>query len=227
MGVYTGTGPTDPTVGSKASVTAFGVPTSDALQALVSAGTAWTPTLGNVTTGTVTATYTQVGKLVYISVEFTAGTATAAAVVTLSTPGSLSAVRTQGLIAMNAGAMRSARVTTTTITLCADTTGANFGAGMTGGMAYVYDPKGRFRALCNMAMVDVEAVEPAGVDSRMPSQISSAIRTLPSDVRGIKFTSRTSVARSNGRHRKLNRSQRIARLSCDDLPRSTAMKMSF
>lgn len=129
MGVYTGTGPTDPVVGNKVSTTAFGVPTGDAIQALASAGTAWTPTLGNVTTGTVTATYTQVGKLVYVSVEFTAGTATAAAVVTLSTPASLSSVRTQGLIAMNAGALRSARVTTTTITLCADTAGANFGAG--------------------------------------------------------------------------------------------------
>jgi len=37
-------------------------------------------------------------------------------------------------------------------------TGRNFAAGMSGGIAYVYDPKGRFKALCNMAMVDVEPI---------------------------------------------------------------------
>src|SRR5690606_11879625 len=41
-------------------------------------------------------------------------------------------------------------------------TGRNFAAGMSGGIAYVYDPKGRFKDLCNMAMVDLEEVEPAG-----------------------------------------------------------------
>ncbi|MDX9997440.1 MAG: glutamate synthase large subunit [Phenylobacterium sp.] len=41
-------------------------------------------------------------------------------------------------------------------------TGRNFAAGMSGGIAYVYDPKGRFKDLCNMAMVDLEKVEPAG-----------------------------------------------------------------
>jgi glutamate synthase (NADPH/NADH) large chain len=37
-------------------------------------------------------------------------------------------------------------------------TGRNFAAGMSGGIAYVYDPKGRFKALCNMAMVDLEPI---------------------------------------------------------------------
>ena len=37
-------------------------------------------------------------------------------------------------------------------------TGRNFAAGMSGGIAYVYDPRARFRALCNSAMVDVEAI---------------------------------------------------------------------
>jgi glutamate synthase domain-containing protein 3 len=36
-------------------------------------------------------------------------------------------------------------------------TGRNFAAGMSGGVAYVYDEDGRFRERCNMAMVDVEA----------------------------------------------------------------------
>jgi glutamate synthase (NADPH/NADH) large chain len=37
-------------------------------------------------------------------------------------------------------------------------TGRNFAAGMSGGVAYVYDPKARFRDLCNPSMVELEAV---------------------------------------------------------------------
>jgi glutamate synthase (NADPH/NADH) large chain len=37
-------------------------------------------------------------------------------------------------------------------------TGRNFAAGMSGGVAYVYDPEGSFLALCNLAMVDVTPV---------------------------------------------------------------------
>src|SRR5438445_8416238 len=37
-------------------------------------------------------------------------------------------------------------------------TGRNFAAGMSGGIAYVYDPKGEFAAKCNMAMVDLNPV---------------------------------------------------------------------
>jgi glutamate synthase (NADPH/NADH) large chain len=40
-------------------------------------------------------------------------------------------------------------------------TGRNFAAGMSGGIAYVYDPDGRFKPLCNMAMVDLAPVGPA------------------------------------------------------------------
>jgi glutamate synthase (NADPH/NADH) large chain len=39
-------------------------------------------------------------------------------------------------------------------------TGRNFAAGMSGGVAYVYDPQGRFGTLCNLAMVDLEPVGP-------------------------------------------------------------------
>jgi glutamate synthase (NADPH/NADH) large chain len=38
-------------------------------------------------------------------------------------------------------------------------TGRNFAAGMSGGIAYVWDPKGRFKSLCNVATVDLEPVE--------------------------------------------------------------------
>jgi glutamate synthase (NADPH/NADH) large chain len=37
-------------------------------------------------------------------------------------------------------------------------TGRNFAAGMSGGIAYVYDPEGRFEAHCNLAMVGLEKV---------------------------------------------------------------------
>jgi glutamate synthase domain-containing protein 3 len=37
-------------------------------------------------------------------------------------------------------------------------TGRNFGAGMSGGVAYVYDPTGAFRSRVNPDMVDVEAL---------------------------------------------------------------------
>ena len=43
------------------------------------------------------------------------------------------------------------------------TTGRNFAAGMSGGVAYVYDPDGEFAKKCNMAMVTLEPVLP-GID---------------------------------------------------------------
>jgi glutamate synthase (NADPH/NADH) large chain len=39
-------------------------------------------------------------------------------------------------------------------------TGRNFAAGMSGGVAYVYDAEGKFRELCNLAQVDLEAIDP-------------------------------------------------------------------
>jgi glutamate synthase (NADPH/NADH) large chain len=38
------------------------------------------------------------------------------------------------------------------------TVGRNFGAGMSGGLAYVYDEDGRFRDMCNMQMIEVETL---------------------------------------------------------------------
>jgi glutamate synthase (NADPH/NADH) large chain len=38
--------------------------------------------------------------------------------------------------------------------------GRNFAAGMSGGIAYVWDPNGGFKSLCNLASVDLEAVPP-------------------------------------------------------------------
>jgi glutamate synthase domain-containing protein 3 len=40
-------------------------------------------------------------------------------------------------------------------------TGMNFAAGMSGGIAYVYDNDGRFDSRCNLQMVDLDIMEPA------------------------------------------------------------------
>jgi glutamate synthase (NADPH) large chain len=57
-------------------------------------------------------------------------------------------------------------------------TGRNFAAGMSGGVAYVYDPAKRFVSLCNAAMVDIEVVAPAGAggdEALRPSQRSVSV----------------------------------------------------
>ena len=53
------------------------------------------------------------------------------------------------------------------------TTGRNFGAGMSGGVAYVYDEDGRFAQRCNMEMVELSSIE--------DEEDVSTIRTLMHD----------------------------------------------
>ena len=43
-------------------------------------------------------------------------------------------------------------------------TGVNFAAGMSGGIAYVYDPENEFDAKCNMEMVEVTGIDEKGVE---------------------------------------------------------------
>jgi glutamate synthase domain-containing protein 3 len=43
--------------------------------------------------------------------------------------------------------------------ICLEDTGRNFGAGMSGGIAYIYDPNGQFPAKCNMGLVGLESIE--------------------------------------------------------------------
>jgi glutamate synthase (NADPH/NADH) large chain len=57
-------------------------------------------------------------------------------------------------------------------------TGRNFAAGMSGGVAYVYDEDGVFADLCNQAMVDLQSVTPGpseeigiGRPSQRPSHV--------------------------------------------------------
>jgi glutamate synthase (NADPH/NADH) large chain len=53
-------------------------------------------------------------------------------------------------------------------------TGRNFAAGMSGGLAYVYDLEGRFSERCNLSMVRLEGIAPAeaGEDPDRPRQRS-------------------------------------------------------
>jgi len=51
-------------------------------------------------------------------------------------------------------------------------TGRNFAAGMSGGIAYIYDPDGKFQSKCNMAMV---AVEPLLIKSEQEANVDRAL----------------------------------------------------
>ncbi|MEK9952761.1 MAG: hypothetical protein VW687_11475, partial [Curvibacter sp.] len=46
-------------------------------------------------------------------------------------------------------------------------TGRNFAAGMSGGIAYVYDEDGQFATRCNTAMVSMEKVLPAAEQEKL------------------------------------------------------------
>jgi glutamate synthase (NADPH/NADH) large chain len=52
------------------------------------------------------------------------------------------------------------------------TTGRNFAAGMSGGIAYVYDPDGDFAKKCNMAMV---ALDPVLASAEQEAKVERAI----------------------------------------------------
>ncbi len=72
------------------------------------------------------------------------------------------AVRNSGAIAVVEGTGDHAcEYMTGGVVVTLGATGRNFAAGMSGGVAYVYDPKGNFRDLCNLSMVSLEAVSPA------------------------------------------------------------------
>jgi glutamate synthase (NADPH/NADH) large chain len=72
------------------------------------------------------------------------------------------AVRNSGAIAVveGTGDHGCEYMTGGTVVVLGDT-GRNFAAGMSGGIAYVYDPKGDFASKCNMAMVALHPVESA------------------------------------------------------------------
>jgi len=53
-------------------------------------------------------------------------------------------------------------------------TGRNFAAGMSGGIAYVYDEDGRFASLCNQAMVTLEPVLPEADQAKAEQELAVA-----------------------------------------------------
>lgn len=90
------------------------------------AATTYTPTLGNVTGGTVTGRFYKLGKLGFVHVQFTAGTATAAANVTATLPAGWStlALGVQTLGATSGGALIFASAAAGTITITSSAAGA-------------------------------------------------------------------------------------------------------
>ncbi|USB34021.1 glutamate synthase large subunit [Paenibacillus sp. YPG26] len=61
-------------------------------------------------------------------------------------------------------------------------TGRNFAAGMSGGIAYVYDPEGSFLGRCNLEMVLLERVEEADEAEELRSLISRHVQYTESAV---------------------------------------------
>jgi glutamate synthase (NADPH/NADH) large chain len=53
-------------------------------------------------------------------------------------------------------------------------TGQNFAAGMSGGVAYIYDPESKFKHYCNMSMVDLEKVEKENIQPKGPRHLDMA-----------------------------------------------------
>jgi glutamate synthase domain-containing protein 3 len=58
------------------------------------------------------------------------------------------------------------------IVVCLGATGRNFGAGMSRGVPYVYDPDGRFSACCNMGLAGLETINA----SEKPEEIYGYIK---------------------------------------------------
>ncbi|MEG3641019.1 glutamate synthase large subunit [Magnetococcus sp. PR-3] len=61
-------------------------------------------------------------------------------------------------------------------------TGRNFAAGMSGGVAFVYDAKGEFTELCNPAMVGLESVEAVEDQAKLKGLIESHVKYTQSTV---------------------------------------------
>merc|ERR1711871_1222321 len=93
------------------------------------------------------------------------------------------AVRNSGAITVNEGVgdhgceyMTGGRV------VILGSTGRNFAAGMSGGIAYVYDPEGEFPSKCNMGMVELEKVTSGEEMDELKSYILEHQQTTGSKV---------------------------------------------
>jgi hypothetical protein len=97
------------------------------LAALGVAWTAYTPTLTNVTAGAVSAAYALVGKTLLVRGVFSAGTVTAAGIVSVTLPLSLTVGTSQALSAQNVRTLRTALASAGVIEL-SNSDGTNFAA---------------------------------------------------------------------------------------------------
>jgi len=61
-------------------------------------------------------------------------------------------------------------------------TGRNFAAGMSGGIAYIWDPNGVFKPLCNVGMVDLERLDDADDIAELVEMITSHMEVTGSTV---------------------------------------------
>jgi len=66
--------------------------------------------------------------------------------------------------------------------VCLGETGVNFGAGMSGGVAYIYDPHGSFPVRCNPEMVGLERVETAEESAQLRSYVEAHAQKTGSGV---------------------------------------------
>ncbi|GKY97518.1 hypothetical protein MPSEU_000710000 [Mayamaea pseudoterrestris] len=66
--------------------------------------------------------------------------------------------------------------------VCLGETGRNFAAGMSGGIAYIYDPEGKFPARCNMGLVGLETIESSDESEELLSYIKEHVEVTGSTV---------------------------------------------
>jgi glutamate synthase (NADPH) large chain len=66
--------------------------------------------------------------------------------------------------------------------VCLGATGRNFAAGMSGGIAYVYDPTAEFPARCNMGMVALQSVEDSAEAARLKGHLEEHVKYTDSAV---------------------------------------------
>ena len=68
------------------------------------------------------------------------------------------------------------------IMVCLGETGRNFAAGMSGGIAYIYDPEGKFPARCNMGLVGLDEIETAAEKEEVFNYIQEHVEATGSSV---------------------------------------------
>jgi glutamate synthase (NADH) len=68
------------------------------------------------------------------------------------------------------------------VVVCLGATGRNFAAGMSGGIAYVYDPPGKFPARCNMGLVGLETIVTPEESAEVYSYIQEHVNMTGSKV---------------------------------------------